>query len=373
MADLEGGHGDPFELYEKGLFSELEEELLGRAGPPDDEDPAEAPVPAADPLEGEVPPQEAVLPPPETGLAGPADYDFFLSVDRTGRHSSRRRRRKPMTLRIAITAAAVLTVGLATTLGLTLSRRGPFVPGAGMTPTAFITSATEATLARHTADLVISGSIREAGATFPIQGTGEVDLTTRSCSLLLNASAQGEALVERELLVGGSDYLGLTLNGNDAVSAAAPGKEWVRIPLHSKHTPTLGVGTFNPVSQLQLLAKQGFAVRPLGSATVDGVKTSGFAVTFGPKAINQLKAAEPGFEATSLSLKFDVWIDSAGLVRSETMSLKVQTANPASPVSVHATVTFENFGTPVSISAPAEGSVIGLTKFLADEAAVPNT
>jgi len=269
-----------------------------------------------------------------------------------------------------VVTTAVLVVAIVTTLSIVLAG-GPAIPGAGMTPTAFVISATQTTIAHHTADLVISGSVTASGTTVPLRGTGQADLTAGAFAANVTTSGAGLSLVEHELVIDGHFYLGITSDGQD-VSSIVPGKDWIQIPIPATgRTSTLGTGTVDPIDQLQLLARRGNAVRPLGTSVIDGVTVSGFAVTMSKKAMAQnlqkelgsaqlSPAARQAIRTSSSSISaftMDVWFDASGLMRR--MSADVDT----SASTANLIMTFDNYGAPVNISAPAPGDVVSYSDF----------
>jgi len=265
----------------------------------------------------------------------------------------------------------VLVVAAATSLGVALGSGGPAIPGAGMTPTAFVMSATRTTLTQRTADLVISGSITSGGTTIPVRGSGQADLTAGRYSADIQTESAGRSLTERELVVGGRFYLGITVSGVDA-STALTGKHWVQIPVPvGGSSSALGTGTVDPLDQLRLLTKNGNTVRPLGTSVIDGVTVSGYSITPSQKTIDQRiqseidsgqlsPAAQQQLRTSShliSSLAMNVWFDASGLMRR--MGVDIGAVGATGTIDM----TFENYGTAVTISPPAPGDVISYSDF----------
>jgi hypothetical protein len=274
--------------------------------------------------------------------------------------------------RVVVVGSVVLVLALATILGVTLSIGGPAVPGAGMTPTAFVLSATHTTLAHRTADLVITGSVTKSGTSVAIRGTGQADLAAGAMTANLTADGPGESLIERELVTDGHFYMGMTINGT-SVSTITGGKHWIELPLPiNGSTSSLGSGTVDPFNQLQLLAKRGNTIRPLGTSVIGGVAVVGFAITPSRQTMDQdiqneiasehLSAAaqkqlEQGSHLFS-SFTMDVWFDASGLLRR--MGADIDTTSTSTGKFI---MTFDNYGTPVNISPPVPGDVISYSAF----------
>jgi hypothetical protein len=269
---------------------------------------------------------------------------------------------------VLIAAVAFVAIGTGT--------RSPGVPGAGLTPAAFLTSATQTTLSHHTADVVFSGSVSAAGTTIPVHGSGQADLTADSFNADVNLDHGGKTLVEQELVVNGHFYMDITEDGQD-VASVVPGKHWVEIPLPPAGTSgSLGTGTVDPVTQLQQLAKAGNVIRPLGTSAIQGVTVSGYAITpsrqtieremnaeiasgqLSPAARQQLRQSTKDISGFTM----EVWFDGSGLMRRMTVDQK--SVGPPSTTG-HVVMTFENYGTPVTISAPSPGQVISYSDLLA--------
>jgi multisubunit Na+/H+ antiporter MnhC subunit len=271
---------------------------------------------------------------------------------------------------VGILAAVVIIV--AVVVSVALVSRSPAVPGAGIAPAAFVMSATQTTLEHRTADLIISGSVSASGKTVPLEGTGETDLTAGDFVADITASSAGKSLVERELIVDGHFYLGMTENGTN-ISTILAGKHWIDMPVPiADTTGSLGTGTVDPLNQLQLLTKHGNAVRPLGTSVIAGVTVSGYSITpsrqtidqgiqseissgnLSPAEQEQLRQAARSFTAFTM----DVWFDSSGLM--QRMKVNIGTSTTSGSV----IMTFKDYGTPVNVSPPAPGDVISYSAFM---------
>jgi hypothetical protein len=252
---------------------------------------------------------------------------------------------------------------------------GPGVPGAGIAPADFVVSSTQNTLAQHTADVVFSGSVTVAGHDVPLNGTGQADFSTNGFSATLSETAAGTSLVERELADAGHLYMGMTIDGHD-MSEFTGGARWISIPTPGAGSSSPGVGSVDPLSQIQLLEKKGATVVRLGTSVIDGDTVSGYSVTPSPSQVQQSLQQEfaagqftPAQQQQILdaskalgTFSSDVWVDSSGLLRRETVNVGGGTSGATGKVDV----TFSNFGTPVTIEPPAAGDVISFSQFDSD-------
>lgn len=298
---------------------------------------------------------------PEKGVPFGTAYDLATP---SAQHRAKSRRAVAVLAAVVIVVAVVVSVALGT--------RGPAVPGAGIAPAVFVMSATQTTLEHRTADLIISGSVSASGKTVPLEGSGEADLTAGDFVANITASSAGTSLVERELIVDGHFYLGMTENGTN-ISTILSGKHWIDMPVPiADTTGSLGTGTVDPLNQLQLLSKHGNAVRPLGTSVVAGVTVSGYAITpsrrtidqgiqseissgsLSPAEQEQLRQSARSFTAFTM----DVWFDSSGLMQRMKVNIGTTTASGS------VIMTFKNYDTPVSVSPPAPSDVISYSAFM---------
>jgi hypothetical protein len=272
-------------------------------------------------------------------------------------------------------AAAAVAAAAAGTL-LVIASAGPQVPGAGMSPAAFVISSTQDTLGQHTADVVISGTVSAAGKVVPVQGTGQVDFAHDAFNGVLTIDKSGTSMVERELVVNRHLFMGLTLDGTD-VSQITGGPHWIDIPIPDQSGSNApGVGSVNPLTQIQMLARKGSTVVSLGTSDIDGTAVSGYAVT--PSRLQVFEGIEreiasgqiPPSEVQNVlnaskalgTFTSDVWFDAAGLLRKQTVTISGGTSGIAGKVDL----LYQNFGAPVDIQAPASGDVISFSQFTSD-------
>jgi hypothetical protein len=229
---------------------------------------------------------------------------------------------------------------------------------------AFVTQSAQSTLAQRTADLTLSGEVQVSGKSIPLTGTGQVDFTTNAMTLDTGFSVAGHSMQELEVLVNGSLYIELGINGTGA--AFPGGRTWIQMPLEQSSSANLTDS--DPLSALTVLEQQGDTVQGLGTKLVGGVTCSGFAVTPSTQAMLagvRKEAAALGFSPAMTSAELNlvrnmtpptvtIWVDPQHLVRE--MSVGMQLFGGA--VSENAVMDFSHFGVPTQITAPAPSSVI---------------
>lgn len=284
--------------------------------------------------------------------------------------------------KVLIVAGATVVLAAGVVGGVLASgKSGP--PGAGMAPAAFVTSSTQTTLAQRTADITYSGSITADGQDVPLTGSGQIDFDTNTFSANLAESAPSDTIAVRELIASGQFYMGMTINGQD-MSTLTGGAHWVSIAVPDQSSSSgLGAANVDPIAQLKILEQKGATVTSLGTNVVDGITVSGFAVTQSRQEMENIIQQEiqqnqiPATEAQAMlqgpnllgTFTTDVWIDGSGLIRQENVNI----AGGSAGMTASAKVTFQNYGTPVEIAAPAPSDVIPFTQFLKDLLAVGAT
>jgi len=278
---------------------------------------------------------------------------------------------------------ALLVVGTTAAAALGVATGGSVVPGAGMVPADFVVSSTQQTLAQHTADLVVSGRISGPGTDVSITGTGQVDFVSNSLTADLSTGTSGTSVSSREVVANGNVYVGLTIDGM-SMSQLTGGADWVSIPIPDQNaTSAFGTGSVNPLSEIQFLETKGATVVRLGTSVINGDVVSGYSVT--PTraeeseivqheiSTGELPASDQQQVLNSLNqlgtLTCDVWFDSSGLLRRESVNI----GGGSSGVSGQVDFTYQNYGVPVSIEAPPASDVISSSQFAADLQSLQDT
>lgn len=282
----------------------------------------------------------------------------------------RRRRLLPVSIGIAVVAAAAV--------GAVVATGGSSKSGSGLAPADFVLTATQTTLGQRTADLIFAGTVTASGHAVPISGTGQAVLSDpQQYAAKISISApDGTALQEKEIASSGDFYLGISSGAQD-VSSLVPGKHWVQIPLPIGGNSSLGTGTSDPLTQLEMAAAKGNTVTSVGTETIRGITTSGYAVTISranllkseqsylsssgldPATKQQISQAVQSFPTPTIY----VWFDSSKLLRR--MGFTTNQTQNGKNLAVNLEMDYVNYGAPVSISTPSSSDVVPLSQFLA--------
>ncbi len=336
----------------------------------------------ADPVEPAVP---ETLPQGQSGAtttagvgAGTAPSDitpdpwalFVYRQDAQAAALARRRRKR------LLIASGISVVIVAAAVGGVFASHGSSAPGSGMAPADFVVSSTQTTLAQRTADVTFSGSVSAQGQNIPISGTGQVDFDTNDFSATLSENAESHTFAIQELISSGQFYMGMSIDGHD-MSEMTGGAHWVGISLPDQSSSSgLGAANVDPIAQLKALEQKGATVTSLGTEVIDGTTVSGYSVTPSRQEVeneiqqevqqNQISGvtAQQMLQAPNLIGTFtsQVWIDGSGFIRQENVNISGGSAG----IDAKVTVTYQNYGTPVSISTPAPSDVIPFSQFLDD-------
>jgi hypothetical protein len=263
----------------------------------------------------------------------------------------RARRRRPWDggawAAIGILAAAALVIGVV--LAETPKTKPGTTLNTGTAATAaFVSQAAQATMAKRSANVTLSGTVQVPGqAAVVIDGTGVFGLSGDVATLNATYSGAGGSGAEKEIMVNGSIYASVSLNGKSEVLPG--GKTWVQMSLPQARTGTqnLGLGT-DPSSVLSALEARGYSVQALGTKLIDGRVCSGYGISGGLQTV--------------VPMAITIWVDQQHLVRELGMSATLSVAGKV--VSENMTADFTSFGGPVQVTAPPPASVISYAAYL---------
>lgn len=367
---LQGWYEDPFHLHEARYFSAGQPTKLVRDGgresydePPADTAPAPADAPAA----------------PADAPAGPGE-PRPVAVGRPPVYATDAPLGRPRRSRVGL-VAAVAVVAIAAAGATVAVEKWPkgAAPASAFATEAFITHSARTTLAAHTADITVSGTVEASGQATTLNGTGQIDLDHGAMALDVHGAAAGQPLEEKEVLTNGNLYMALTVAGKN-LGQILGGKEWLRMPLRQSQSADLAGS--NPISSLATLEQQGSRVQSLGTETIDGVPCNGYAVT--PSKQAMIAGAKQEYAALGLSASqaqqelnliqgmspptMKLWIDANGLVRRMSVSLSITvatgTATGNAAESGDVVMDFSNYGAPVTVSAPPASDTSNLMSVL---------
>lgn len=277
--------------------------------------------------------------------------------------------------RTAVVSVAALVIIAAGVGGILATSGGSSAPGSGMSPAAFVVTSTQNTVAQKTADVDISGSLSVNGTTTPVTGSGQANFTTNQFSASIDLSSSQHTVDEKELATGGQVYLDISVDGQ-GLSSLTGGAQWIQIPLPQQSAGSIGGADVDPMGAIKMMEQRGATVVPLGSSTIDGDEVSGYSVTPSQAEIasalqQEEQAGQLPASGVSAALKeakalgtfdVDVWIDGNNLLRQESVTIGGGTSSATGKFSM----TFQDYGTPVSIQSPAPGSVVSLSQFMND-------
>ena len=388
---LQGWAPDPFGLHESRYFSDGRPTKLVMDGGVEsyDEPPSDTFDPAA---LADWPGDSAAGAPPAAGAtsgSGPS-YNGPDYEDRGFTAAGGRSRRGLYTVGVMIAAVAAAA-------GVLVVNRSSSQPS----PVAFVTTSLQRMTAVKTADIWVSGTIRAAGQSTALNGTGQVNFATSAMTISLSASTGGRtATVLRAVLLNGNFYIAVGQAGS-SLGKLTGGREWIEVPA----SQSSGAQGSAPIVTPTMLKQPGVSVRAQGSRVVDGVNCTGYAVT----TSIHTHTVSPIVENTGSGLStvtvqgslgglfknpptITVWIDAQGFVHEAGFNLQTSITIPANslsllpgnssntipasssssvpgggpnvPFSVNVTVDFTHLGTSVTITAPPPSDVTSLDTLL---------
>lgn len=237
-----------------------------------------------------------------------------------------------------------------------------------------VANAADTTAQSGSAEVGIAGSITAGGQTLPISGNGVIDMKTNGGRLSLSMTLPGAgAQTFDEIVTGTTFYIRMP-----QLAAKLPGgKQWVKVDLRAAGKSlgidfgkVMGAGRQNPADMLRFLEAVGSS-HVVGTERIRGAPTTHYSA-----AIDLEKAADSlGDKQTAAALKqmygssgattmpVDVWIDRAGRVRREHVSLSMS-AGATGPAGIDMTLEFIRFGVPVDLTAPPSDQVLDTTALL---------
>lgn len=170
--------------------------------------------------------------------------------------------------------------------------------------------------------------------------------------------------------------MAMAKDGHD-VSEITGGAEWIDLPVADQNGGNSpGLGIVDPMTRLRVFEKKGATVVPLGASVIDGDTVSGYSVT--PSRSEVLQALKQEFASGQFSAAQEqlflntpnalgsftsqVWFDASGILRRVVLTIGGGMTGAAGKVDV----TYQSYGTPVSIKPPAANNVISYSNFYSD-------
>jgi hypothetical protein len=227
-----------------------------------------------------------------------------------------------------------------------------------------LSKAYQSTVGAKTADMSMSLKEQVHGQAITISAKGAFDWSRSlgHMSMTISAPPSGPERLN-EVLAGSDEYVQLPAAARSAVG----GKAWIEVSLGSGGS---SAETDNPTTMLALLEAGSSGVKKVGSARLDGVDTTVYRAIVDPSQEDQnlpsqLRKSEQQvlsqFAGTT-SVPVELWVDGQGRVRQlvehATLTPKAgSAAASAGPIHMVVTVGLSNYGTPVSVTVPAQSQV----------------
>jgi hypothetical protein len=252
--------------------------------------------------------------------------------------------------RLAAPLLALALVPLSACSGGGDDAPGSAAPAASAAPVAVVRAAAQTSQGVGSSRFALDSATSVQGQQVSITGTGAFDYAGHTGSLTITLPA---GKVE-ERVVGGKAYLGLSQQ---------PGTFYA-VDLATLQGTSFGAST-DPTSSFASLAAVSDDVQTVGEEQVRGSGTTHYRGTIDvKKALAGTGVAKQQAEATLgrtglATVPFDAWIDDEGRLRKYllTLDLPASAATQGQKVTSSTTVELYDFGTPVTVTAPAAASV----------------
>lgn len=239
------------------------------------------------------------------------------------------------------------------------------------------TTTMKAKTARFSFTETAQGGSATGSSSVSVSGKGEVDFSDNAFQMSINSPTGGTIkLLETKAML----YIEVPSSDRSQISE---GKPWASVNLNQVDEDDLGksfsqlasVMTDSPTDALSELQSVSKRVTKSGTATIDGVTTTGYKATVdltkvaakvketeGGKAAQAITDEEKALGATTLPV--EVWIDNKGMVRryeSKTATSSSATGSSASGTTATLTITLSDFGSAVHVTAPSAAQVANVT------------
>ncbi len=268
---------------------------------------------------------------------------------------------------VRLLSAAVVVVVLGAVIGIVVAATS----SSRATSQQIVSAALQATISRHSAEVVISGQATGPSGTTPISGRGEMVFGNGGGFVgSLTEEVGGHTLRLDETAIAHETYMSISVGGTNEIGAFDPGKRWVELPTTpSQLSQGLG-GSVDPLAELQLLAKKGYSVRRIGTGTVDGVAVTSYRVTISKAEMQRNLAAamksQPAYVRPLMAvaakglgtMSFTISIDGSNLLR------RIATVTTIGSGHAQVFMTYEDYGVSASLHAPRRSSVLAFAQFV---------
>jgi hypothetical protein len=236
-----------------------------------------------------------------------------------------------------------------------------------------VANAADTTVHAGSAEVKISGSVTAAGQTLPLSGNGVIDMRANGGRLSMSMSVPGAGTQSFDEVVSGTTVY---LRMPPALSQLPGGKKWMKIDLQKigksqgvDFAKVMNAGRQNPADMLRFLKAVGNS-NVVGTESIGGATTTHYSGSIDlARAADRLGDAKTAaamkqmFASGGMStIPVDVWIDDAGRVRRERMSMTFGTGGTSGGMEM--AIDFVRFGVPVDLRAPPSDQVFDASSLL---------
>jgi len=201
-----------------------------------------------------------------------------------------------------------------------------------------------------------------------ITGTGAFDYPDRTGTMTMTIPVGGVQHTEQAIYDGTTVYV----NVGDLSSGLASGKQWISEDFSKLQSVAGGLdggaGSFgDPAAMLQRLQSIGGTVSSLGPTTYDGTQVTEYAGTLPASVLEgEIGQLSGSLQKDMSGVKFpnitmDVYITHDNLLKAIHMPMSLSVSGQT--VSMDMTMSFSNYGTPVSVTPPPASEVEPLGQF----------
>ncbi len=201
------------------------------------------------------------------------------------------------------------------------------------------------------------------GLTQGLSGQGDFDLSKNSGSVTLTVPGATGPTTRQIIYIDKTVYVNL----GTQLSSVIPGKTWVSTDVLGVASAGASVGSTtasfeqlvgNPSALMRQLRGTSAKVVPLGSSVFDGTPVTGYAVILSNKEIHHNIELVP-----SSHTRENVYVDSNGLIKAIVIPTTVVTGTQSFKETT--TITFSNYGAPVTIAPPPASETVPIAQFAA--------
>ncbi len=327
--------------------------------------PTEAPAPAGGrTVSGSVPP----TPPPAAKVADESPLmqissrpvnplsDPLTTMNIAPAKDRPSRRRWILLAGAAVVVLVVVAVGAYLAFGASSSSAGG---------SAQVAKAAHHILHKKSVDVSLTVKVVSTGSS-DLTGSGAFDLASDSGTMTMTPVDGGSRGTEQMLFVGQTVYVSFS-----NVSVLEPGKRWISADVTELGSASSAIGSDassivkilgNPAASVQQLESSGLTVTSLGSSTYDGTPVQGYRVVLNGSAVDGVSAGSHSSETIYVTSKHHLLV-------AIVVPVTVDTSGGPFPETL--TLSFTNYGTPVSVATPAPSEVVSLGQYESIQNAAP--